>query len=120
MTGRVVFRMLEGAGDRLSWDFSSDGKTLTMATFGGPLRIWDLPSARAQVAYGNVRQAIAVKWSPDGKFLLVGESGTPSFLLETDSWKRLRDYFGMEVHDPWTLYWSLDSASIAGWYHEWG
>ena len=80
-TGKVVSRLPEGVGGRNAWDFSPDGKSLAMAMFQGPLRIWDLASGRAKVVFANVEQAFEVKWSPDGKNLLVVNGDQHSHLF---------------------------------------
>src|SRR5438874_8072273 len=50
--------------------FGSDGKTLASGTWGGEIRLWDLPSGKLQQALkAHVREVNSVAFSPVGKTL---------------------------------------------------
>ena len=112
-TGKVVFRLPEEIGGTNSWDFSSDGKSLAMATYQGPLRIWELATVRATSVYPSLETLSDVKWSPDGKHLIVGRPNFTrgSILFETKTWQGIQ---GCKVGINPTVVWSRDGRAFAG------
>lgn len=84
--GRAL-AVLTGHTDRVRvLAVSPDGRTLVTAGNDQTARIWDLArrSLRAAVALGDIHQAQALAFSPDGSIVAVGSGGNLVTLLDHD------------------------------------
>lgn len=59
--------------------FSPDGEQLAVITWDSVLQVWDMSSGTLvfeplQLATTNARSSVSVAWSPDGRFILIGDT----------------------------------------------
>jgi WD40 repeat protein len=86
-TGSVVHTLTGHSGDVFRIDISPDNRFIASGAADATIRIWDLQSGTLLSTINDTSGAwvYSVKWSPDGKKLLVGNGATQVVLYDVNS-----------------------------------
>ncbi|HLN26309.1 MAG TPA: sigma-70 family RNA polymerase sigma factor [Gemmataceae bacterium] len=107
-TGRKLQQLRGHLGPIQGLAFSPDGLSLASGASGNPpgmkggvatdstLRLWDLQTGKSRPLPGPERSAQSVTFSPDGKSLAAGGSGTSIHLIDLATGKRKQERSGHE------------------------
>ena len=98
----------------LAW--SPDGKRIAIGSWDTTVQIWDTRTEKGETVYTyetNPGFVMAVDWSYDGKYLLSADDRGKIVVQETETWKSVGDYNGLNTRTACDARWSPDNYDIA-------